>query len=106
MRLNSAKATTFTLPPSPLSAAAFWQCLLNDEASTTLLTEYHAHSSTSNTQVCVMTDPDRGDADSEDDVTASQVAAVCLIQRVYRGYRTRRELQGRHLTATNRWISV
>ncbi|RDW61113.1 IQ calmodulin-binding motif protein [Aspergillus mulundensis] len=55
-----------------------------------------------------MTDPelDRGDAGPEDDVTASQVAAVCLIQRVYRGYRTRRELQGRQLTATNRWIDT
>ncbi|KAL4898974.1 hypothetical protein BDW74DRAFT_164158 [Aspergillus multicolor] len=53
-----------------------------------------------------MTDPesDRGDADPEDDVTVSQFAAACLIQRVYRGYRTRRELEGRHLTATNRWI--
>ncbi|KAL4735038.1 hypothetical protein BDV11DRAFT_41508 [Aspergillus similis] len=53
-----------------------------------------------------MTNPCRGDADCENDVSASQVAAVCLIQRVYRGYRTRKELQGRHLTATNRWIDV
>ncbi|KAL4959673.1 IQ calmodulin-binding motif protein [Aspergillus stella-maris] len=40
--------------------------------------------------------------ESPGDVTASAL----LIQRVYRGHRTRRELQGHHLTATNRWVDV
>ncbi|CEL06485.1 hypothetical protein ASPCAL09662 [Aspergillus calidoustus] len=41
---------------------------------------------------------------NQDDVIPPDLlSAVCLIQRVYRGYRARRELQGRQLSATNRW---
>ncbi|KAL4802038.1 hypothetical protein BDV18DRAFT_148105 [Aspergillus unguis] len=55
-----------------------------------------------------MTVSDRDEAENEDDVTSSRSEweAARLIQRVYRGYRTRRELQGRHLTATNQWVDV
>lgn len=48
-----------------------------------------------------------GDGETENDVSAARISqSVCLIQRVYRGYRTRRELQGRHLCYTNRWIDT
>ncbi|CAI7641760.1 unnamed protein product [Penicillium manginii] len=42
---------------------------------------------------------------TQNDVTRHQeVQAAGTIQRVYRGYRTRRELQGNNITATSRWM--
>jgi hypothetical protein len=63
------------------SAADFWPCLLNNEAVTASFTKKkHIHSSACDSQVCAMTDTNRGHPEAENDVTASQVAAVCLIQ--------------------------
>ncbi|KAE8421043.1 hypothetical protein BDV36DRAFT_80199 [Aspergillus pseudocaelatus] len=40
------------------------------------------------------------------DVTDKEQWAAGVIQRTYRGYRTRRELQGCGISATTRWVEV
>ncbi|KAB8261589.1 hypothetical protein BDV32DRAFT_32513 [Aspergillus pseudonomiae] len=40
------------------------------------------------------------------DVTDKEQWAARVIQRTYRGYRTRRELQGCGISATTRWVEV
>ncbi|KAJ5243456.1 IQ calmodulin-binding motif protein [Penicillium citrinum] len=45
--------------------------------------------------------------DNGNDVTDSrEIWAAGLIQRMYRGYRTRRELQGNNITASSRWMDM